>query len=248
MEKVNIDLHVESTSPSDHTVSPDKDAVKQMEMQLHEQFAQNYNDTFGAVATLFAAMIAVLYGYGFIFLNSTFEFSNMSGQFYYNDGKGSWYAADALAFVTMASVVVLTIMQLVCIYLGTNQRKEQFIIHAIRKKYYGTSPTTITNPKIFPSNYTPFGKDRDDFIVGIYGELLKILSMLQWGVFIFALAKLMYGECVQCNALGFFEILLMIGVFAGSIYYSQYRKKDAYDSYIRRSNEFSMDENQSQNK
>lgn len=46
----------------------DMEAIKEMEMQLHEQFASNYNNGFSATITLFCTLLAVLYGYGYIFL------------------------------------------------------------------------------------------------------------------------------------------------------------------------------------
>lgn len=196
MENANINVHVEgnlSVGQSTGSVNADPDAVKQMEMQLHEQYAQNYNDTFGAVATLFAAMIAVLYGYGYVFLNSSLSFSRCLDELCC-DGV---YTADALIIVSIATLIVLTIMQYTCLHFGASQRMEQFIIYAIRRKYYGMEPVEMNNPRIYPQKYRPDRKGRCNFVVGIYGPFICALHVLNGIVFFATFIKvcLLSNDC-----------------------------------------------------
>lgn len=238
MDKDRIDTQAGDACQKDQAAR-NADAVVQMEMQLHEQFAQNYNSTFGATITLFCTMLAVLYAYGYIFLNSSLNFSNALDSLH--DCK-EVYTLDALIFVTMAAFVVLTIMKYICLFLGKNQRMEQFIIHAIRKKYYGCDPAWQGSPKIYPRNYTPFGKEDDDIVVGMYGEFIKIICLLQKIILLATACKV--GCHVYMNMgndiawTGVLELLVLIGVVAFCIIKYRKKRKSFNDKYRRRAMEY----------
>lgn len=142
---------------------------QEMELQLHEQYAQNNNANLGSIITLIVTLLAVFYGYGYVYLHSTLEFSEGFVKMY-EDG---YYTLDALVFTTMAVYVVLGIIYYICYYQGLHQRLEQFITFAIRAKYYRKSPRKWKNPiiigfpeslmddsynEIFPRGYHPFKK------------------------------------------------------------------------------------------
>lgn len=204
------------------------EAIKEMEMQLHEQFASNYNNGFSSTITLFCTLLAVLYGYGYIYLHSSICFADNPGELYCECCKV--YKLDALIYVTLAANVVLAVMKYICLCQGVNQRLDQFIVHAIRTKYYGKDPTTLADPKIFPRGYMPFDKKGDDIVVGMYGTFIHIISSLQLLVLIGCLYKIIwnivkYGGCgFVPNA--FIELILLIVV--SIICYGQYHylKKD----------------------
>lgn len=150
------------------------EAIKDMEMQLHEQFATNYGTGFSSTVTLFCTLLAVLYGYGYIFLHSSLAFTKGLDGLY----TGGEYAMDALIFVEIAATIVLFIMKYICAYQGISQRIEQFIVYAIRSKYYDKSPIDL-KPRIFPSNYHPFKDDDRDLPIGLYGKFIDILCGIQ---------------------------------------------------------------------
>lgn len=152
----------------------DMEAIKEIEMQLHEQFASNYNNGFSATITLFCTLLAVLYGYGYIFLHSNLDFT-IGLKDLCTDGK---YALDALIFAGIAATIVLFIMKYICAYQGISQRLEQFVVYAIRTKYYGESPVGL-NPRIYPSNYHPFKDGGKVLPIGLYGKFIDILCGFQ---------------------------------------------------------------------
>lgn len=208
-----------------------EEIVSQLELQLHEQFAQNYNGTFASVVTLFCTMLAVLYAYGYIFLHSSLEFSDNLRSLY--ESEEDLYALDALVFVTIATFGVLSIMKYVCLHLGINQRMEQFVTHAIRKKYYDCDPVWQDAPKIFPRKYTPFGKKDNSIVIGMYGEFIKIICALQVFVLIGLGYKIFY--CVientgECLCTGWIELYVLLQVVI--LCYGQY--EDAKDRMVKK--------------
>ena len=162
---------INQAEPSDK----DERMQKEMELQLHEQYAINNNSNLNSVVTLLAAMIVVFGGYAYMFIHTTIDFSvidNCYGWILYDNEK-NLYSLDVFIFTTIASYIVLHIMRRICIYQGYAQRYEQFITYAIRSKYF--NKLFITDKKdeenkaeekdkqrmgIFPKGYHPFGKDK----------------------------------------------------------------------------------------
>lgn len=99
---------------------------KEMELQLHEQYAINNNSNLNSVVTLLAAMIVVFGGYAYMFIHTTIDFSvidNCYGWILYDNDK-DLYSLDVFVFTTIASYIVLHIMRRICIYQGYAQRYE----------------------------------------------------------------------------------------------------------------------------
>lgn len=213
------------------------DLRDRLELCLHEQFAQNYNNTFGATITLFCTLLATLYGYGYVFLNSSLEFSQWFDSF--KEECGALYRCDALVFVTIAAVIVLTIMMNLCLYLGINQRKEQFIIFAIRTKMYGKLPTEVDNPRIFPKGYHPFKQKEKDYPVGIYGELLPVLHYLIGVVSVLSLVRIVAALVRNCCCcVGWIELILLLAVIACCFFRCYCKREDAIKAVKQRKEEF----------
>lgn len=122
---------------------------QELELQLHEQYASNSNATLGSMLTLFVAMLAVLGGYGYVFINSYVENGCK-----FLIGEEKLYTAPALLVTTAAATSVLAAIAYICIESGYKGRMEQFITFAIRKKYYNDEELA----KVFPKGYSPFGK------------------------------------------------------------------------------------------
>jgi maltodextrin utilization protein YvdJ len=98
-----------------------KDKMEEnMEQSLHDQFAENYNQSYSASITLFCTLLAVLYGYGCVFINSTSTCALTIGKF----KEGSSYTLNALVFTTLAALVVLCIIEYVCMIQGVKIRKD----------------------------------------------------------------------------------------------------------------------------
>ena len=120
---------------------------QELELQLHEQYAINNNATLLSMLTLFCTMLAVLWGYGYVLFNS----SNKCESFYLLRDEGM-FTLNALVLATCATTIVLIAISWICIKTGYRGRLDQFIIHAIRLKYYGSESNLY---KILPNNYNP---------------------------------------------------------------------------------------------
>lgn len=161
---------ISPTEPSNETEKMQKD----MELQLHEQYAINNNSNLNSVVTLLAAMIVVFGGYAYMFIHTTIDFSEINRAWNLYDNDKELYSLDVFIFTTIASYIVLHIMRRICIYQGYAQRYEQFITYAIRSKYFNKLLITDKDKDeenkaeekdkqkmgIFPKEYHPFGKDK----------------------------------------------------------------------------------------
>ena len=191
-------------------ITDNEEMQQELEKQLHEQYAINNNANLGSIIVLLTALIAVFGAYGYIYLHSSIEFAANYGELY----KEGYFSLDALLLSATAVFCVLVIMYRLCLYQGTQQRKEQFITYAIRHKYYGNLKE-IT-PKIFSNSYHPFDKE-DKFVQGIYGELLPIF---RWSFGIIACSvciKLIDNICKYYQGTTGLSIWVSLGVFLASI-------------------------------
>ncbi len=127
---------------------------QELELQLHEQYAINNNATLSSMLTLFCTMLAVLWGYGYVLINSSKKYES-----FYLLRDGGMYTLNALVLATCATTIVLTAISWICIKTGYKGRMEQFIIHAIRLKYYESESNLY---KILPNNYNPLKNEEGD--------------------------------------------------------------------------------------
>ena len=212
------------------------------EKQLHEQYAINNNSNWSSIVSLFAAIIAVFYGFGYIFVNSSVHFA-VSFDNLYCSSTGN-YSFDAFLFMVMSTFIVIGIMRYICLYQGYHQRYEQFIIYAIRFHYYREAPEKVT-PKIFPHGYSPFktkqyidSEGEECLIQGLFGELFKILGFFYYIIWGAVLIKLFFNikysnNIPNCRGVFEFYILLLIFVYVYAEISSQKIKlKKKYDKLI----------------
>lgn len=119
---------------------------QELELQLHEQYAINNNATLSSMLTLFCTMLATLGGYGYVFINSVNE--------QYPIPPAVSYTTDDLLFTTLAAIVVLSAISSISISTGYKGRMEQFVVYAIRKRYYSRQQYR----RVFSVGYHPFKK------------------------------------------------------------------------------------------
>lgn len=147
---------------------------EQIEMQLHEQYAKNNNANVSSVVTLFVTMLASVGAYGYVFLHSEilddFEYEIDSTTLYDSEK----FSFVALLLVAIAAIVVLIMIAYICVSLGCRQRKEQFIIYAIRRKYYYGD---MRDTKIYPNRYTPFGKRGLKMVQSPYDYFIRCIMV-----------------------------------------------------------------------
>lgn len=170
--------------------------------QLHEQYAVNNNANLGTIVTLVVAVIAVIGYFGYVYVHTGVDFSKDFGCLVKSCGE---FYLDALLLIYLASVLILGILTCLCAYQGVAQRKEQFIIHNIRKECWGDE--FLNNSKIFPSDYKPDGKTGLKVVQGLYGELIKIFVFLFFVLTSMVLIKLYLSDslCFFCRTTGMCE-------------------------------------------
>lgn len=149
---------------------------KELELQLHEQYAINNNANVSSFIAMIAALIVAFTGYGYVLYQ------------YLMGDVCCCKMADAETMVhiaTCAVLVVIFILYMVAIEVGAGQRSNQFVVQAIRMKAY--NPTEYKG--IFPKGYHPFDKGFCGFTQGIYNTLSKILVVLYVIILVFTSIK-----------------------------------------------------------
>lgn len=132
---------------------------QKMELQLHEQYAINNNANMSSILALFGTLVVVMGVFYKVFCaTESIEKMNITNPY-------------ILLFVGMLGV--LYIIFFISLFQGVKQRCEQFIIFAIRAKYYSdvkneVAPNSTINNRIFSKGYHPFGKSCFSMIQGIY--------------------------------------------------------------------------------
>ena len=115
--------------------------INEIEIQLHEQYADNNNSYLGHIVTLVAGLFAVIAFYGNVFMDASHYFEKI---------EDYSYSLGDLCIVAVCAYIALGIMAYLCIYLGMHQRHEQFVVWAIRNKYYGDN---YNNHYIYSEDY-----------------------------------------------------------------------------------------------
>lgn len=173
------------------------DLKDELQKQLHEQYAINNNDRMASMITLFVSLIVVLGAYGYMYIHTQLNFAENLGKLSIGTGYGwDMYTIDVLLLVAIVCQFVLWMLQHLCIYQGSYQRYEQFIVGRIRYK--------AGLKDIFYDGYSFKNKNYWNFIQGIYGELLPALQIVFWGIVIATIIKLYddglnwtrYGICL----------------------------------------------------
>ncbi len=141
--------------------------LNEIERQLHEQYADNNNSYLGHIVTLVVGLFAVIGLFGNVFIKSSLLFEKTKD---YEYSMGDLFIATAFAYIALG------IMAYLCIYLGMHQRHEHFVVWAIRKKFYGED--YVDKPKIYYEDYIPFVENPFAIIKGLYGEFVKIISLV----------------------------------------------------------------------
>ena len=178
------------TSSQNNTTMPN-DSKDKIYLQLHEQYAINNNANLSTIMTLVIALIGVIGYYGSVFIQTTNEFKgNLFDLYIPNQCQ---YFIEALILVYLASISILAVLFCLCTYQGIAQRKEQFIIHAIRMRY------EIGVGKLLPKEYHPFDKKWFQPIQGLYGELVKIFIVVFVVLTAITVLQVHYGDSSKVN-------------------------------------------------
>lgn len=213
---------------------------QELEKQLHEQYATNNNAYLNSIIVLFVGLLAAIGAYGYVFIHTYADC--LSTKCF----CAASYNLTQLLYVTIASIIVLSIMLYICIYQGFAQRYEQFITHAIRCKYHSQFKQQDNNSnkpiKIFPDTYHPFGKKRTDAIQGLYGVFAKIISVVIVLLIAATLSKIVTYEILWRQSLTECEVLCIILaiVIVGSFMYCHKLYCEKKERYHELENEYAQ--------
>lgn len=201
-------------------------------LQLHEQYAINNNANLSTIMTLVVALIVVIGYFGNVFIKTTNVFKDWS--VFYNACTKTYYL-DALILVYVASISILGILFCLCTYQGIAQRKEQFIIYDIRKRYLDDASENNNEKKVhLPDLYHPYNKTGLSVIQGLYGELVKVFIIVFF-VLTIALIPRVY-DSINKLWLPLFTIIVLF-----LLCFNYYTKQ--YSSYIKRQIEYEKNNN-----
>lgn len=187
---------------------------KEIELQLHEQYAINNNANVSSFIAMIGALIIAFTGYGYVLYQ------------YLMGDVCCCKMADAETMVhiaTFAVLVVIFILYMVALNLGTGQRMEQFITFAIRQTAYKDKIDTYK--EIYPKAYHPFNKTIWRFTQGMYNSLLYIFLIVYIIVCIYTALYVLDRPCCM-----FAYALLLVAMIIITCY--------KYYSYIKREKEY----------
>lgn len=169
---------------------------KELELQLHEQYAINNNANVSSFIAMIGALIIAFTGYGYVLYQ------------YLMGDVCCCKMADAETMVhiaTFAVLVVIFILYMIAVQIGASQRSNQFVIHNIRRRAY--NPTQYDT--IFPKGYTPFGKSFYTFVQGIYNTLSWIFLVVY--IIIAVASSYMINVCWWLVILYLIGFVIMLG-------------------------------------
>lgn len=224
---------------------PNERMQQEMELQLHEQYAINNNANLSSAITIIVTLLAVFYAYGYVFLNSCPSFC----------WKGCWinkegYSAIAFFFVTLAVFFVLSVLSYICIKQGVKQRYDQFIIYAIRRKYYTNCKYDLYK-EVYddPQYYSPFNKlskckchstrnnckstvrDGLRLVQGQFGEFVKIFTASSLIIMFLSIMKFILLDQSRVSCV--FLSLIVFIVFCTDLLFKCIVLKNEMNKYLR---------------
>lgn len=230
IENCPIKKALESMSEDD-----DKKMQQEMLLQLHEQYAVNNNAKLESAVTLIVGLLAVIGAYGYVFLNIN-EVS------YKPCIKPEFNLLD-LVITAMAAIIVLAIMKHICMYQGFAQRRDQFIIYAIRFNY-GLKIKEKYKNRIFPDNYHPYNKEGIEIYQGLFGEFIKIFTVIQ--IIVFVSTFILCSVCIEDILPTLIRLFALLGVALVCRWYSkrqQHKNSEKYNNLCNIYEKYKVEDN-----
>ena len=192
------------------------DRVFELEKQLHEQYAVNNNSNAGALISLLSPFLVAVSGYGYVMYAYSASCAHCNLQML--------YISAGIASLIMAMLYCISI------HLGSSQRMEQFIILAIRLKYYNciaedSNKGAKEYTDIFPLGYHPFNKDESSFVQGLYNELSHFIIVV---LYVIALTIIIVDDhiCYSLMFICYTSILHSIIYNYKNNKYLKYKKRE----------------------
>lgn len=201
-----------------------------MQLQVHEQYAINNNNTLQTLVTLMGSLLLVFGGLGYVFINSSREFSNnwefvkQQNVFYY----------DAVLVAGEVSLMILWIIHKLCITIGLKERKELLMINKIRR---------INN---YATEFKPWYKDEDEWksfsLPDIYNAMTNVIHVAELFIFLLILIRGISIPLCKCKIATPCCIVVQAVIFlcvCCFVYYNQkWSIKIAENNFLKAVNKF----------
>ena len=181
--------------------------MRQLEKHLHEQYAINNNSKTSSLIAILAAVMIAFTAFGYVLYHSP-------------------HSINMLLCASNAVIGIIVLLYVIAVYLGTDQRKEQFISFAIRVKYYKDCKSNYNS--IYPKTYNPFNKTLCNFVQGLYNLLSVALVCCLIVVVITTI----------CAKEGNVNCLLFYCCWIVSLMYMLYYRLKKYQEYLKLEQEY----------
>ena len=179
---------------------------RQLEKHLHEQYAINNNSKTSSIIAILAAVMIAFTAFGYVLYHSP-------------------HSIDMLLCASNAVIGVVVLLYIIATYLGTDQRKEQFVSFAIRVNNYEEDSDYNL---IYPKTYNPFNKTFCNFVQGLYNLLSVTL--------VFCLLVVVITTI--CAKEGNVNCLLFHCSWIVSLMYMLYYRLKKYQEYLKLEQEY----------
>lgn len=174
-----------------------------LEKQLHEQYVINNNSKLGSLVTFLTALVGIFACYGYVFTFSGYvprpvqeDYAPGLLGFVGAGFKYKCFHIDLFLLTAGATFFIISVLHNISLYLGVDQRKEQFLIFAIRLKAYTNNKTEEEKDeyrKTFPKQHCPMNKSGVYNIAqGLHGKFCIIFIIMYIIILIMTLFKVLY--------------------------------------------------------
>lgn len=178
-------------------------------LDLHRQFAENFNSILGSCIALLVAALGAVGAFGYVFLNSD---NILCANYWTMKACDGSYTVNAIVYASLGALIVLWGIVRILIYQGVSSRKEQFIVYTIRNKY-----NLKPGEGILPRGYHPYEDINPinplhgfKIMHGLYAEITKILLIFSGIIFIATILRIIFSEKCGCNNVDDFTTIIYV--------------------------------------
>jgi len=174
-----------------------------LENQLHEQLAQNDNNRISTFITFIIGIFALFSAFGYVYVNT-------------NICKDSKFHIGVFLLMSFVTIGILCFLSLLTLCFGYSFRRDQLIVHIIRKKRFSNDKIMI---KAFDEIYSPLKEKDRDFLPDFYNLFywLFLLSEIFLGVItiikVLCIMQFEYCFCTCKNILSLFLYFICFLIF-----------------------------------
>jgi len=171
--------------------------MDELENQLHKQLAENDNNRISTFITFIVGIIALFGFYGYVYV-------------YTNSLKHTEFNIEVFLLMSIVTIGILCFLSILTLYLGYSFRRDQLIVHLIRKNRYKND---IERGKLFDEIYSPLEKKCFDFLPDFYNLFYWLFLISEIFLVIITIIKVFYimlAESLFCNCKNIIYLLIFV--------------------------------------